>query len=118
MTIRQFVTAIQDTNQDFKCFPDAGDDPSLAEDEPADMVEAGCPNMWQHQELIQGFDAMEHSLTKLMEFFKCLETAEQLCDGNSQQNKKSSDKDRAEANQHKCGDEQGVQVPAKSQKGC
>ena len=87
MTIGQFMTAIQDMNQDFKYFPDAGDDPSLAEDELADIVEVGCPNTWQHHELIQGFDAMEHSLTKLMEFFECLETAEQLCDGNSHQTK-------------------------------
>ena len=118
MTTRQFVTAIQDMNQDFKYFPDAGDNPFLPEDELADIVEAGCPNTWQCQELVQGFDATEHSLTELMEFFECLETAEQLYDGNSQQNKKSSNKDRAEANQHECGTEQGVQVPAKSQKGC
>ena len=82
MSIRQYVTAIQEMNQDFKHFPDAGNDPFLPEDELTDIVEAGCPNTWQHQELVQGFDAMEHSLTELMEFFECPETAEQLCDGN------------------------------------
>ena len=56
-TVRQYVTAIQEMNQDFKYFPDAGDNPFLPEDELADIVEAGCPNTWQHQELIQGFDA-------------------------------------------------------------
>ena len=97
MTVRQFMTAIQDMNQDFKHFPDAGQNPSLPEDELADIVEAGCPNTWQHEELVQGFDATKHSLTTLMEFFKHPETAEQLC-GTEPQSKQSSNKDRAEAN--------------------
>ena len=102
-TVRQYMTAIQEMNQDFKYFPDAGDNPFLPEDELADIVEAGCPNTWQHQELIQGFDAMEHSLTELMEFFECLETAEKIYGNqNSQQNKKSN-KDKADADSRDCG---------------
>ena len=117
MTVRQYVTAIQEMNQDFKYFPDAGDNPFLPEDEMADVVEAGCPTVWQREELIQGFDAMEHSLTELMEFFECPESAEQLCGGNPNQTEKSN-KDRADANSHKRGRNQGAQVPAKSQRGC
>ena len=97
MTVEWLVTAIQDLNQDFTCFPDAGEHPSLPEDELADIVEAGCPNTWQCEELIQGFDTAEHASTELMEFFECLETAEWL-HGNEPQSKKSSGKDRADAN--------------------
>ena len=112
------MTAVQEMNQDFKCFPDAGEDPSLPEDELADIVEAGCPNVWQRQELIQGFDPTEHSLTELMEFFERLETAEKICGTSNSQQDKKSNKDEADADSRDRGKNQGVQVPAKSQKGC
>ena len=111
------MTAIQEMNQDFRYFPDAGQNPSLPEDKLADIVEAGCPNVWQCQELIQGFDATEHSLTELMEFFECPETTEKICGiQNSQQDKKSN-KDKADADSRDRGKNQGAQVPAKFQKG-
>ena len=118
MTIRQFVTAVQGLNQDFKYFPDAGDDPFLPEDELADIAEAGCPNVWQCQELNQGFDATEHSLTELMEFFECLETTEKIYGTQNSQQDKKSNKDKADANQCEHWTQWGAQVPAKSKNGC
>ena len=117
MSIRQYMTGIQEMNQDFKYFPDAGNNPFLPEYELTDIIEVGCPNTWQHQELVQGIDAMEHSLTELMEFFECLETAEKIYGiPNSQQDKKS--KDKADADLQDRENKSGAQVPAKSQKGC
>ena len=118
MTVRQFVTAIQDLNQDFKYFPDAKDDPSLPEDELADIIEGGCPNSWQREELIQGFDVTEHSITELMEFFERLETAERLYgNGPPKKSNKPNNRDRAEANRPDGGNNTGAQLPAKSQRG-
>ena len=48
------------------------------EDEILELGESSLPKEWQKELIIQGFDSATQVLTELVEFFECLETAEEI----------------------------------------
>jgi hypothetical protein len=111
LSIRQYVTTIVDMNEDFILFPDGVAGSKMPDDEIADIVESSCPNTWQRQMLIQGFDVTDHTLSELVDFLERLETAEDIYDDNYKSTKNKGTKSNSD---QKDGDDNETQRSAKS----
>ena len=113
LNIRQFVSSVQDMNADLVFFPGATPASILPKDELVEIVETLCPNSWQRQLLLQGFDVTEHTLTNLVEFYDRLQTVEEIYDDNI---KKSSDKNGTKSKTNSSSGKTGTKWSAKSNK--
>ena len=88
MKIRTYVARVREMNDDFPLYPPFEADVKLADDELADIIEAGIPNSWQKAMLLHNFDVADKSTDELVEFCERLETAEEIYGETHTPNKK------------------------------
>ena len=93
MRTREFNTRLQELNLYLSKFPPfGGDAQKLDKDDLVEILEFAVPARWQKDMLYQGFNASEHTATKVVKFCECLEFTEMLSDSvkgkNSQSNLK------------------------------
>ena len=99
MSTREFVARLQELNAYLKEFPPfGGDEQMLADNDLAEILKFGIPNSWQRAMVLQGFNAIERSVTDTVEFCERLEFTEQLSNDlngkNSQTDSSSGKKNR------------------------
>ena len=77
MKVRQhFQNLICVNNKALPNLPPFGPDQKLSEDEVLDIMLFGTPCLWQNEMEQQGFDPMEHSLVKVVDFMENIESVE------------------------------------------
>ena len=75
-TIRRFIARVQEINNKLDKFPPFEGDQKLAEAELIEIAKYGAPLNWQNELSRQNFEASEHTLQDVIEFFERLAVAE------------------------------------------
>ena len=74
-TIRRFIARVQEINNKLDKFPPFEGDQKLAEAELIEIAKYGAPLNWQNELSRQNFEASEHTLQDVIEFFERLAVA-------------------------------------------
>ena len=78
MSMKAYYARFQELNRYLEKFPPFGVRKKLPNDEVLEHKEFVIPNSWQKQMILQGFNAVEKTNDKFIEFCKRIETAESI----------------------------------------
>ena len=78
MTIRAYVSRVNELNLYLPLFPPFANGQGMANDELLELLEFAVPNKWQKQFTLQGFNPSEQTPQAFVEFCERLETTEDI----------------------------------------